>query len=152
MHALLLAATLTLTVIPTAHAANSALIFSPKGDSREYIKVSINSLNNKSTFTMLIDTGSDVSMVNEQTANELIKTDRAYWCQYIPITLADGSTKQEHTICIRNLTISGNKTIHDVTAVVAPNGLMILGMNVLKQFGNFTLDFQNNMIVFGENN
>jgi predicted aspartyl protease len=63
------------------------------------------------------------------------------------IILADGSHHSEQEISLDTLTI-GKHTRHNVAATVS-TGEMLLGLPVLKAIGKFTIDGQNNKLIFG---
>lgn len=64
-------------------------------------------------------------------------------------SIANGETVKCYFTKISELTI-GNITIDDVDCTIMPqqNAPLLLGMNVLKKFGNFSIDYNHNLLIF----
>ena len=64
-------------------------------------------------------------------------------------SIANGETVKCYFTKISELTI-GNITIDNVDCTIMPqqNAPLLLGMNVLKKFGNFTIDYNRNLLIF----
>lgn len=64
-------------------------------------------------------------------------------------SIANGETVKCYFTKISELTI-GNITIGNVDCTIMPqqNAPLLLGMNVLKKFGNFTIDYNRNLLIF----
>ena len=63
--------------------------------------------------------------------------------------IANGETVKCYFTKISELTI-GNITIDNVDCTIMPqqNAPLLLGMNVLKKFGNFSIDYDRNLLIF----
>lgn len=63
--------------------------------------------------------------------------------------IANGETVKCYFVNISELTI-GNITIDNVDCTIMPqqNAPLLLGMNVLKKFGNFSIDYNRNLLIF----
>jgi clan AA aspartic protease (TIGR02281 family) len=97
---------------------------------------------------MLIDTGASVMSITTAIADQLIANGGATENGQTNITVADGSTKTERSIIVKNLTI-GSHTVHDIEACVTDHAVMLLPFPVLNQVGRFTIDTKDNLLVFG---
>ena len=64
-------------------------------------------------------------------------------------SIANGETVKCYFTKISELTI-GNITIDNVDCTIMPqqNAPLLLGMNVLKKFGNFSIDYNRNLLIF----
>lgn len=66
-------------------------------------------------------------------------------------SIADGSTVQAYTTKIAEVNIGG-EIVKDVECVVMPqsDAPLLLGMNVLKKFGNIRIDYNRNLLILKE--
>lgn len=64
-------------------------------------------------------------------------------------SIANGETVKCYFTKISELTI-GNITIDNVDCTIMPqqNAPLLIGMNVLKKFGNFSIDYNRNLLIF----
>jgi hypothetical protein len=102
-----------------------------------------------SFYSMTVDTGATSGLVTESVATALLVRGEATEIEGGNSTIADGSTRQERRISVANVTLNGH-TIHNVVFGVGPNGGgMLFGLLPLSQFGRFTIDPVNSLLVFG---
>jgi predicted aspartyl protease len=113
---------------------------------RAYVAVE---MGNIQPAQMLIDTGCTSMTVSEVIANDLLAHGEAEVLPDGQVQFADGSEHAVRQARIHQIRIGG-RTLNDVVAGVTPNGAdMLLGFPVLNQWGRFTVDTQNNQLVFG---
>jgi hypothetical protein len=99
-------------------------------------------------FNMTVDTGATSGLVTESIANSLIAKGLAREIESGSLTIADGSTHQQRQIIVHDVTLDRH-TVHDVKFAIGPdNGVMLLGLVPLAQFGRFTIDAQNGQMLF----
>jgi clan AA aspartic protease (TIGR02281 family) len=112
----------------------------------EHVTVSLGS----QTVDMMLDTGAMLGSVSESIAATLIASGEANWNEDGHAILADGSTVAEKRINIHHVTIGG-RTVDNVLLGVVPDGkgMMLLGMQVLRSFGKFTIDAANDQLILG---
>ena len=114
--------------------------------SRAYVAVN---LGGAQTATMLIDTGCTDMTVTQSIADILLQSGAASPSAPMTVSFADGSTHLVQQITIHQIEIGGH-TLSNVNAGVSPNGAdMLLGFPILNKLGKFTIDTQNNQLVFG---
>jgi Aspartyl protease len=102
-----------------------------------------------SFYSMTVDTGATSGLVTESVAAALLVRGDATEIEGGNSTIADGSTLHERRISVANVTLNGH-TIHNVVFGVGPNGGgMLFGLLPLSQFGRFTIDPVNSLLVFG---
>ena len=102
-----------------------------------------------SFYSMTVGTGATSGLVTESVATALLVRGEATEIEGGNSTIADGSTRQERRISVANVTLNGH-TIHNVVFGVGPNGGgMLFGLLPLSQFGRFTVDPVNSLLVFG---
>jgi predicted aspartyl protease len=94
---------------------------------------------------MILDTGAGWPAVTETWAGQLLQSGAAVEGEPVTSTLADGSRRSERSIIINAVTI-GDHTVRNVRASVG--GIPLLGLSVLRQIGKFTIDSDNNTLVF----
>ena len=98
---------------------------------------------------MILDTGATIGNVPLNRAQWLVQNGDATWGKNATLTLADGSSHEQNTVIFASVTIGG-RTIHNVTMAVGPSeGEALLGMNVLKMFGKFTIDTEHGVLILG---
>jgi len=112
----------------------------------EHVTVSLGS----QTVDMMLDTGAMLGTVSESIAATLIASGEANWNDDGHAILADGSKVAEKRINIHRVTIGG-RTVDNVLLGVVPDGegMMLLGMQVLRTFGKFTIDAANDQLILG---
>ena len=112
----------------------------------EHVTVSLGS----QTVDMMLDTGAMLGTVSESVAATLIASGEANWNDDGHAILADGSKVAEKRINIHRVTIGG-RTVDNVLLGVVPDGkgMMLLGMQVLRTFGKFTIDAANDQLILG---
>jgi predicted aspartyl protease len=112
----------------------------------EHVTVSLGS----QTVDMMLDTGAMLGTVSESVAATLIASGEANWNEDGHAILADGSRVAEKRSNIHRVTIGG-RTVDNVLLGVVPNGegMMLLGMQVLRTFGKFTIDAANDQLILG---
>ena len=101
-------------------------------------------------LTMVIDTGADIVAVTDSIAKQLFTNDEATEMGKVITTLADGSTRTERMISINKLTIGDHHTVYNIPATVSPDqGTPLLGVDVLNQFGRFSIDTAKSKLILG---
>jgi clan AA aspartic protease (TIGR02281 family) len=114
--------------------------------SRAYVAVN---LGIAQTATMLIDTGCTDMTVTQSIADALLQSGAASASAPMNVTFADGSIHSVQQITIHQIEIGGH-ALSNVNAGVSPNSAdMLLGFPILNKLGKFTIDTQNNQLVFG---
>ena len=134
--------------VPTASAPTASGFTVPivQNGTRAYVAVE---MGNIQPAQMLIDTGCTSMSVSEAIANDLLAHGEADALPDHQVQFADGSEHAVRQLRIHQIRIGG-RTLNDVVAGVTPNGAdMLLGFPVLNQWGRFTVDTQNNQLVFG---
>ena len=98
----------------------------------------------------LLDTGASLGTVPESIANALIASGEANWNADGKSILADGRKVAEKRINVHRLTLGG-RTVENVLLSVVPDGqgMTLLGMQVLRTFGKFTIDADNDQLILG---
>jgi clan AA aspartic protease (TIGR02281 family) len=98
---------------------------------------------------MLIDTGCTSMTVSEAIAYDLLAHGEAEALPDQDVEYADGSHHAVRQLRIYQIHVGG-RAITDVKAGVTPNSAdMLLGFPVLNQLGRFTIDTNNNKLIFG---
>jgi clan AA aspartic protease (TIGR02281 family) len=101
------------------------------------------------TVMMTIDTGAMIGMVPKSVADALIASGNAVEEQAGTSILADGQKVPERRITIKQISL-GSQVVNNVLTGVGPdNGTALLGMNVLKKFGRFTIDTATDHLILG---
>lgn len=101
------------------------------------------------TVMMTIDTGAMIGMVPKSVADALIASGNAVEAEAGTSILADGQKIPERRIMIKQISL-GSQVVNNVLTGVGPdNGMSLLGMNVLKKFGQFTIDTATDHLVLG---
>jgi hypothetical protein len=102
------------------------------------------------TYSMIVDTGATFGSVSETIAESLIASGLADSGRGMTSVLADGSEHQVRTVVVHSIEIGGRTASNIEFGVESNNNaVMLFGMNALNQFGKFTIDVQNNRLVFG---
>jgi len=98
-------------------------------------------------FTMLVDTGANVSSIPTWLADQLIAEGHARELDGTSVTVADGSSHMERTISVDSLTLG----IHTRTNVLmtVSDADPLLGLPVLNAIGRFSIDSQHRLLMFG---
>lgn len=112
----------------------------------EHVMVNLGS----QSVDMLIDTGASLGSVTVSMAATLIASGEANWNADGYSILADGSRMAEKRVNVHHVTIGG-RSIDNVLLSVVPNDntVMLLGMQVLRTFGRFTIDTVNDRLILG---
>jgi predicted aspartyl protease len=100
---------------------------------------------------MVVDTGASVMLVPAKVAEQLVANGEADYGPDAEVTQANGANVSEQTIRVHSLTI-GHHTISNVIGTVAPGDADAVGLlpfPVLNRVGRFTIDTQNNKLIFG---
>jgi hypothetical protein len=101
------------------------------------------------TFTyMILDTGANVSSINESLADQLIARGQAKELDPVEVTLAGGSKVTERTLSINKLIIGQHTRYGVVMTIVKDDADMLLGLPVLNAIGRFTIDAGSNQLIF----
>jgi predicted aspartyl protease len=123
-----------LTSVPFVQVGNAAVV-----------QVRLGSLGSQ---PFIIDTGADELSIDAKTADDLLARNEAKELSPQNSVLADGSVKMMRRIRVGGLTLGG-RTVANVDAAVTEHAMPLLGTNVLKEFGTFTIDTVNNKLVLG---
>ena len=99
---------------------------------------------------MQVDTGANLSTVEETVAGQLLSTHQATLGQDGDVKLADGSKHTVQHIVIGTVTVAGHQA-HNVLAGVVPDGSgMLLGLVLMNQISpTFTVDLAKSRILLG---
>ncbi|MDO6459105.1 retropepsin-like aspartic protease [Granulosicoccaceae sp. 1_MG-2023] len=92
--------------------------------------------------TMLVDTGSGYSVINEETLARLIESGEAEYVSKLRGKMADGSERIVPLYRIASITLGEHCVIHDINAAVLPrNSRQIIGISTLARAGSFSMSF-----------
>lgn len=98
-------------------------------------------------FTLLVDTGSGYSVINENTLALLMASDSAVFIKDLRGVLADGSTRVVPLYRVTAIIIGERCVIHDIEAVVFPGDTrQILGVSALQKIAPFEISFEPPML------
>lgn len=90
----------------------------------------------------LLDTGSGYLAISEDELAKLKQSDMARYERGINARLANGQVKRVSIYIVDSLDLGGGCVLHNVEAAVLPGATRnIIGMNVLKMVGNFSISF-----------
>ncbi len=104
-------------------------------------------------FSMLVDTGSGYSVINEETLQQLLVGGQAEYISKLRGQMADGSERIIPLYKIAAITLGKNCIIYDVEAAVLPtNSRQIIGISTLMQAAPFSMSFQPPMLTLGQCN
>jgi clan AA aspartic protease (TIGR02281 family) len=97
---------------------------------------------------MMLDTGATELSITQSVAYSLVNAGEAAWGPNGPVSIADGSTHEVQSVFIRHVTL-GRHIVTNVRAfVVADNATMLLGGDILRRFGKFTVDNARSQLTF----
>jgi hypothetical protein len=109
-----------------------------------YLKVDVGDSN---IPDMVLDTGATSMSVTRNWATALVAEGAATWGNQMMVTLAGGSQHMEDTITIKRVSV-GNRTTHNVHAVVTESGDMLFGLIPLNDMGVPIIDARNGWLHF----
>ncbi len=142
-------ATDTINALASDH--DFVIPFESKGRNMQ-VKVTING----EPFNILWDTGAEMTCISSLELISLIKAGKINPDTDLigreSITVADGSSSYVDTYYIRHIGLMGSNgetlSIPDVKVFVSPNmsAPLLLGQDVLRRFGRFTVDYNENVI------
>ncbi len=93
-------------------------------------------------FSMLVDTGSGYSVINEYTLDQLIQKDQVEFVSKLRGKMADGSERVFPLYKIDEIKLGENCIIREVKAAVLPgNARQIIGLSTLIQGAPFSMSF-----------
>lgn len=93
-------------------------------------------------FSMLVDTGSGYSVINEYTLDRLIERDQVEFVSKLRGKMADGSERVFPLYKIDEIKLGKNCVIREVKAAVLPgNARQIIGLSTLIQAAPFSMSF-----------
>ncbi|MCB1755730.1 MAG: clan AA aspartic protease [Gammaproteobacteria bacterium] len=93
-------------------------------------------------YSMLVDTGSGYSVINEDTLAKLLEGGQAEYVSKLRGTMADGSQRIIPLYKIASITLGENCVIRDFKAAVLPgNTRQIIGITTLVQAAPFSMSF-----------
>lgn len=93
-------------------------------------------------FSMLVDTGSGYSVINEYTLDQLIEKDQVEFVSKLRGKMADGSERVFPLYKIDEIKLGKNCVIREVKAAVLPgNARQIIGLSTLIQAAPFSMSF-----------
>ncbi len=93
-------------------------------------------------YSMLVDTGSAYSVINEQTLASLSSKGQAHFVKKLRGTMADGSERIIPLYRITAINLGGNCLIKDIHAAVLPgNARQIIGVSTLMRAAPFAMSF-----------
>lgn len=107
-------------------------------------------LNGVVTIPMIVDSGASSVVIPTSLFYLLLEMDTIEEADFLPpmtSTLADGSVIRCGRFKLKTLKI-GNHTFKNVVVSVVPkqSSVVLLGQNVLKEFGVMTIDYENNLM------
>lgn len=98
-------------------------------------------------FSMLIDTGSAYSVINEETLAILNSKGLAHFVKKLSGTMADGSERVIPLYRITAINLGGNCLIKDVHAAILPGKTrQIIGISTLMRAAPFAMSFDPPML------
>ena len=98
-------------------------------------------------FSMLVDTGSAYSVINEKTLASLTSAGRAHFVKKLVGTMADGSERVIELYRISAINLGGNCLIEDVHAAILPGkARQIIGISTLMRTAPFAMSFDPPML------
>jgi predicted aspartyl protease len=98
-------------------------------------------------FSMLIDTGSAYSVINEETLASLSSAGQAHFVKKLLGTMADGSERIVELYRISAINLGGNCLIKDVHAAILPGkARQIIGISTLMRAAPFSMSFDPPML------
>ncbi len=93
-------------------------------------------------YSMLVDTGSGYSVINESTLQQLLATNQAHYISKLRGKMADGSERIVPLYRISKLSLGESCVLHDIEAAVLPNNSrQIVGISTLMQAAPFSMSF-----------
>lgn len=93
-------------------------------------------------FSMLIDTGSAYSVINEETLASLSSKGQAHFVKKLRGTMADGSERVIPLYRISAINLGGNCLIKDIHAAILPGkSRQIIGISTLMRAAPFAMSF-----------
>jgi clan AA aspartic protease (TIGR02281 family) len=106
------------------------------------------SVNNK-WIKVQVDTGAYGMTMTQSLADAMVNNGDATRGEDSQVKGYDGVAQNVHHIIIKTLTFGG-RDIANVDAVVVPDsGNPLLGMDILRQFGKFTIDTATSQLILG---
>ena len=98
-------------------------------------------------YSMLVDTGSAYSVINEETLASLSSKGQAHFVKKLRGTMADGSERVIPLYRIAAINLGGNCLIKDIHAAVLPgNARQIIGVSTLMRAAPFAMSFEPPML------
>jgi clan AA aspartic protease (TIGR02281 family) len=98
-------------------------------------------------YSLLLDTGATNTSITKDVADQLVREGHAVYGSDEKATMADGSSHKVQTLTIDAVMV-GIHQVNNVQVLVSPNGMMLLGLDVLSQIGRFTVDAQDRQLIF----
>ena len=93
-------------------------------------------------YSMLVDTGSGYSVINEETLSRLMLKGEAEYVSKLRGKMADGSERIVPLYRISAITLGKSCVIRDIKAAVLPsNSRQIIGISTLMQAAPFSMSF-----------
>ncbi len=109
------------------------------GSQTYYIDTDIASIGH---FSMLVDTGSGYSVINEGTLQRLIAVGQASYISKLRGIMADGSERIVPLYKIASISLGKNCVINNIEVAVLPNNSrQIIGISTLMQAAPFSMSF-----------
>jgi predicted aspartyl protease len=97
---------------------------------------------------LTVDTGANISSVSERIAETIVRDGEGDWLPPNDFVLADGTTKKQSMVRIRELRI-GKHVLHDVVAsVTRDDSVMLLGFSTINRIGPFTINTRTHELIF----
>ncbi len=98
-------------------------------------------------YSMLVDTGSAYSVINEQTLANLNQEGRAHFVKKLLGTMADGSERVVPLYRISSINLGGNCLIKNIHVAILPgNARQIIGISTLMRAAPFAMSFDPPML------
>lgn len=98
-------------------------------------------------YSMLVDTGSAYSVINEETLAALNAEGRAHFVKKLRGTMADGSQRVVPLYRIDAINLGGSCVIKDIHAAILPgNARQIIGISTLMRAAPFAMSFDPPML------
>ncbi len=98
-------------------------------------------------YSMLVDTGSAYSVINETTLTSLSSSGQAHFVKELRGKMADGSERVVPLYRIESINLGGNCLIKDVQAVmINGNSRQIIGISTLMRAAPFAMSFDPPML------
>jgi hypothetical protein len=93
-------------------------------------------------FSMLVDTGSGYSVINENTLNQLVAAGKAEYIRRFRGKLSDGTERSFPLYRISSIRLGQNCIINDINVAVMPHAArQIIGLSTLIQAAPFSMSF-----------